>query len=327
MEPFKKLLVVADREVDRPSAPELAARLASRSGASVTIVGVVPELPWYARPALHDPEGIERAFLADEQAHLEELAQPIRARGVPVEVRALRGRPATEVVREATRGGFDLLIKDVVRAPDSPISAADRQILRACPCPVWLSHPRSVREGEGPGRMLALVDPAPLGTSPAPREARESVSHRILDLATALAESEGYELIVAHVWDAPAQGLLRNTGYTDEQIRAYVDEVHDGVTQALDTLLAPYRNRLRPDALRLLRGLPTTVIPRLVTQEGIDLIVMGTMARSGIAGLVIGNTAEALLGRVPCSVLAVKPSGFVSPVAEAKGEERPAGLT
>jgi nucleotide-binding universal stress UspA family protein len=45
-----------------------------------------------------------------------------------------------------------------------------------------------------------------------------------------------------------------------------------------------------------------------------DLIVMGTVARTGLGGLLIGNTAESVLQRVDCSVLAVKPEGFVSPV-------------
>ena len=49
-------------------------------------------------------------------------------------------------------------------------------------------------------------------------------------------------------------------------------------------------------------------------QYDIDLLVMGTVARSGIPGLVIGNTAERLLPQVPCSLLAVKPAGFESPV-------------
>jgi nucleotide-binding universal stress UspA family protein len=49
-------------------------------------------------------------------------------------------------------------------------------------------------------------------------------------------------------------------------------------------------------------------------EEQIDLIVMGTVGRSGISGLFIGNTAEKVLQKVDCSVLAVKPEGFVSPV-------------
>jgi nucleotide-binding universal stress UspA family protein len=42
---------------------------------------------------------------------------------------------------------------------------------------------------------------------------------------------------------------------------------------------------------------------------------MGTVARGGIAGLLIGNTAERMLRKLPCSVLAVKPEGFVCPVS------------
>ena len=45
---------------------------------------------------------------------------------------------------------------------------------------------------------------------------------------------------------------------------------------------------------------------------GVDLIVMGTVARSGISGALMGNTAESVLDRIGCAVLAVKPSGCVT---------------
>jgi nucleotide-binding universal stress UspA family protein len=41
---------------------------------------------------------------------------------------------------------------------------------------------------------------------------------------------------------------------------------------------------------------------------------MGTLGRTGISGLIIGNTAEAILDQLTCSVLAIKPPGFISPV-------------
>jgi nucleotide-binding universal stress UspA family protein len=44
---------------------------------------------------------------------------------------------------------------------------------------------------------------------------------------------------------------------------------------------------------------------------------MGTVSRTGIRGLIIGNTAETILRSVRCSVLAVKPEGFVTPVTPA----------
>jgi len=43
--------------------------------------------------------------------------------------------------------------------------------------------------------------------------------------------------------------------------------------------------------------------------------VMGTLHRTGLAGFFIGNTAEKVLSEVNCSVLTVKPAGFVTPVS------------
>ena len=56
------------------------------------------------------------------------------------------------------------------------------------------------------------------------------------------------------------------------------------------------------------------LIPELALAKAIDLIVMGTVSRAGIAGLLIGNTAEKVLQQVDCSMLTVKPEGFVTPV-------------
>ena len=41
---------------------------------------------------------------------------------------------------------------------------------------------------------------------------------------------------------------------------------------------------------------------------------MRPIPRTRIAGFLVGNTAERLLPLIPCSVLAVKPEGFVTPV-------------
>jgi len=56
------------------------------------------------------------------------------------------------------------------------------------------------------------------------------------------------------------------------------------------------------------------IIREEAKKRNIDLIVMGTVARTGIAGFFIGNTAENVLNQVDCSVLTVKPDEFVTPV-------------
>ena len=56
------------------------------------------------------------------------------------------------------------------------------------------------------------------------------------------------------------------------------------------------------------------MLPEAVRRLDADLLVMGTVGRSGIPGLLIGNTAEDVLNAVDCSLLAVKPPGFVCPL-------------
>jgi nucleotide-binding universal stress UspA family protein len=64
----------------------------------------------------------------------------------------------------------------------------------------------------------------------------------------------------------------------------------------------------------LLKGEPDESIVDLANRELVELIVMGTVSRTGLAGFFIGNTAEKVLHSIDCSVLAVKPEGFVTPV-------------
>jgi nucleotide-binding universal stress UspA family protein len=42
---------------------------------------------------------------------------------------------------------------------------------------------------------------------------------------------------------------------------------------------------------------------------------MGTVGRAGLPGVLIGNVAETVFKHAECSVLALKPEGFVSPVS------------
>ena len=57
-----------------------------------------------------------------------------------------------------------------------------------------------------------------------------------------------------------------------------------------------------------------SVLGWVSANDQIDLLVMGTVCRTGLAGFIIGNTAEEVLSALNCSVLTVKPEGFVSPV-------------
>ena len=89
----------------------------------------------------------------------------------------------------------------------------------------------------------------------------------------------------------------------------------------LDNLVNTYGAKADKDAvdyinpqLHLLEGDAKHVVPTIARDLNVDLIVMGTVARTGIAGFFMGNTAESILTQLDCSVLTVKPPGFISPV-------------
>jgi len=63
-----------------------------------------------------------------------------------------------------------------------------------------------------------------------------------------------------------------------------------------------------------LRGDADKTIPKHVEEMGVDVLIMGTVARTGIPGFIIGNTAENIVQKLSCSLLAMKPNGFISPI-------------
>lgn len=55
------------------------------------------------------------------------------------------------------------------------------------------------------------------------------------------------------------------------------------------------------------------VINNLAAKKQVDLILMGTVCRTGMTDFFIGNSVENVIQQVIYSMLTVKPEGFVSP--------------
>jgi len=62
---------------------------------------------------------------------------------------------------------------------------------------------------------------------------------------------------------------------------------------------------------------PAGEILRYATSAGIDLIVMGTHGRTGLARLALGSVAEAVVRAAPCPVLTVHSSASATPASRA----------
>jgi nucleotide-binding universal stress UspA family protein len=62
------------------------------------------------------------------------------------------------------------------------------------------------------------------------------------------------------------------------------------------------------------RGRVEDIIPEFAVGHGVDLVVMAAPASNGISGFLFGGAPLKFLRKLTCSLLAVKPDGFVSPV-------------
>jgi nucleotide-binding universal stress UspA family protein len=319
MKRFKNILVVCDEASAYEHAFDRVEWLAQANDADVTLVDVIDTEPGELSRLLAALPGRKGAEVEDEiiethASRLEELAQGLRKKGLRVQTQVLQGTAFIQVIRKVLRDGHDLVIKGAQRSPGQPFfRGPDMHLMRKCPCPVWV-----LNSAVGPkaGRILAAVHPSEGET-----EIHARLSRTVMELSTSLARQDGARLDVMHVWQLEEEGTLRHglAKVPPEDIDALVTKIGETTRAQLDKLVGGFTDF--NDLMRVLhiKGIPEDVISEHVEAEGIDTVVMGSVGRSGIAGLFIGNTAETILNRVKCSVLTVKPVDFVSPVTLEEG--------
>ena len=296
---FRNILLVA--EVEEGPVPrrflERALSLARANRAKLTFIGVVHE-PELFREIL-PPERLARTR-REQRRSLTQLAAAADERGVEAETVLAVGRPFPEITRKVQHSGHDLVMTQGGRESGAGvIDSTTMQLMRKCPCAIWVARPQVSHQHPG---VLAAIDP--VGTDPE----RESLNRRIMEVAISMARLESTELHVVHVWEF--SGIP--PGAYGEVWKSWEVTARSEIERRLSEFLAGYE--LGPDPrVHLLAGRPAIAISELASEEQIDLLVMGTVCRTGVRGFFVGNTAEGVLERVDCSLLTVKPDGFASP--------------
>ena len=309
MQRFRNILFVAGAGEDPVGPLARAAELAHRNGARLTLAAAVDRLPpWSAllTRGLSNAD-LQQAVLEQRRAELERLAAGLGA-DLRVQARVLVGTPFLEVVRAVLRDGYDLVIKGAEGSAGGGLfGSTDLHLLRKCPVPVWIDRPG---RAAGYRRVLAAVDPRP------DEPQRDNLDRLILELAASMAAAYGAELHVLHAWNVPGEATLTGPfmNMPAEEVAAMGRAVRKRRDAELRALLERHTPRVPGYRVHLLKGSASRVIPAFVRRRRVDLVVMGTVGRTGLPGFFIGNTAENVLNQVTSSVLAVKPEGFVSPV-------------
>jgi nucleotide-binding universal stress UspA family protein len=316
MQRFKDILYFADGEFTPGPAFARALSLARENQARLTLMDVTPESEIAAdlirRYGLTDDvQDAEQRHAALTHLAVDWAAEPTMRLRVPI------GNPFIEVIRAVLRDGHDLVIKPA-RPRTGPaqglLGSIDMHLLRKCPCPVWIDRPgeRAASEALAEPRyrsILAAVDPVQPGT--------QALNRQIMDLATSLAGRDGAAVDVVHAWQLPfsepGRGASGHGGRGDmDHARQDLERRHG---EALDGFAEDYGLARPGGHVHLVEGAPAEQVLRLAGELSSDLIVMGTLGRTREPGLFIGTTAEDLLQGIRGAVLAVKPEGFVSPVA------------
>jgi nucleotide-binding universal stress UspA family protein len=317
MKRFKNILCVVNTLEACAPVVERAVTLAGNNHADLTVIEVVPPLRAGTRMPKEGPSAadLQAALVAGRERGLETLLAPYRQR-LDVRSSVRTGTLFLEVVREVLRKGHDLVIK----APEDPswlerlFGSDDMHLLRKCPCPVWLTKAQAPQPYR---RVLAALD-VDVNRPDKERAAQHAMNRQILEIAGSLALTESAELHVAHAWEAIGESIMRGAllNTPEETIAAYIEGERRQCEAGLDALVREASGAAdfpRP-RIHLPRGSAREQIPALARRLKADLVVMGTVVRTGIPGLIIGNTAEMILDQLACSVLAVKPPGFVTPV-------------
>lgn len=323
MKRFKDILYVVDPENVSKPILERAVSLAENNQASLTVVSVVERVAsGIVMPKGRPLSADLRAATVDSQTQeLAALVKPFHKR-VKVETKVLLGIPFLEIIREVVRNGRDLLIKIPEHQDwlDRSFASDDMHLLRKCPCPVWLIKPQASKTYP---RILAAVDVGDVD-SPQESESQGALNRQILELASSLALAESGDLHIVHAWDAIGESTMRHGAFMrmpEEEVDTYVEQARQQHSDNLNALLHDVATGQSRDALdylkpqtHLMKGWARKVIPLLIKDIEVDLVVMGTVARTGVPGFIMGNTAETILNQIDCSVLAIKPSGFITPV-------------
>lgn len=302
---FKSILLYAGIGPGGPAALDRTILVARRHGAKVRVVDVIAPPPLYARPFMTS----DLAAIVEEHhsRNLEETLKRLQSENIPATGEVLRGRPANAVIEAVIRQNHDLVIrgdKGTV-AGRASFGPSDIELLRECPCPVWMVRPREVPAYE---RIVAAIDPEGYA------EDHDVLNRRIVEMALDVAELSAAVVLAISVWMPFGETLLQPR-MKEEEYERWMQDMHDEARTARDRVLDSFGARAKDVQRHLAKGDPAHVIAEFADAHRAALLVIGTVGRVGIPGLVMGNTAERVLREVACDVLVLKPDGFVPRMA------------
>jgi universal stress protein E len=289
-----------------------AARLARGLGAHLELFHAI-DVPVYV-----DATGVGDTWLEHTQTDsrarcsrkLERLAARLRRCGLKVGTAVEWDHPAHEaIVRYGERIGADLIVAERRggrHIAPSLLHPAEWELLRLSAVPLLLAS-ASTRPYHQPV-IVASVDPSRAHAKP------PALDEEILYTSDAINDALGGTLHALHAYESlpagmPLEMLVAANVVADNDTAA---EARQSLERLLESCGVPVTDS------HVVGASVKAAIHSVVRSTDSSIIVMGAVPRSGLRGLLIGNTAERVLAELNCDLLVVKPREFRSDVLRAR---------
>ena len=307
-EGYRHILVAMDFSPHADAALKQAVWLARQGGATITLAHTLPDLrrvmhsaSYQARVDMLYGEGsvFQHEVRQESDTKMRRMIVDLNAADLDVKVETLLGAPYAEITHAVQQEGYDLVLagtRGLAAWEQFFVGSTAKRLIRKCPSSVWIVRAEHVGP---PKAVLAATD-------------FSDVSRRAVLEGLWVAQRASAEFHLLHVIDSmdvpediiskiPEGSSLRRE--INEEAKHRFDEF----VESLNTVPEKIQRHLS-------FGTPWQEVGRLAKHLNIDLIALGTVGRSGIKGVFLGNTAERVLTTCDCSILTVKPADFVSPI-------------
>lgn len=276
--------------------------LAGCTGASLTFFYAL-NISERARQLIAEDDDTSWNVFSHAKQVLSQLVERASSAGVSADYQAVFGKSWYEVMRLVEQESYDLVIagsRHQGRVRSVLLGSTGIKLLRKCACPVWITQPSM---GSQLNSVVAATD-------------FSAACDLAVDLAASLVELNGEVLHVVHALVIDDEDALRKSGVSEANIAGYRQELEQVAQAEMDRLLERPCLQALGDKVQthITEGDPEHVILQHIETHSADLLAMGTVARSGLSGILMGNTAERILPKIECSLLSAKPPGFCCPI-------------
>jgi len=306
MQNIKQIMCVIDPTTDAQPAMVRAAWLAGKTGAELELF-ICYYNEYLSGERLFDSPSLEKArddIINGHRKGLEEMAEPLRGRGLVVRTTAVWDHPLHEgIVRHAAATGADVVFKDthhhsaIARAL---LTNTDWNLIRSCAAPLWLVKPLDLPKK---AIFVAAVDPMHEHDKPA------ALDDEILGLGKVLADATDAEVRAFHSYD-PRMAIATAAANAYIPVSLPFEELEQQVvadhTRRFEQITA--KHGIDPARSQLVAGLIHEELPAYCEDIDAAVVVMGAVSRNRWKRLFIGATAERTLEHLPCDLLIVKPA-------------------